>query len=128
MHLSTSESIIRNRLLNWSELLIKLTRLSPKRCVHGLWYPPKKIWQEDEKSINQTKLNNFIDKISDSGYKVEAVEYGICYVDYKHCTTIFPNGKVDICNLDNPDGRAILGDDGDVVWYNEDLCFSTKCG
>ena len=101
----------------------QINEIIPQKMRSRIVVSPKKNWQEDEKSINQTKLNNFIDKISDSGYKVEAVEYGICYVDYKHCTTIFPNGKVDICNLDNPDGRAILGDDGDVVWYNEDLCF-----
>lgn len=112
-----------HKTLNPLKILHQINEIIPADIRGKIEISPKKIWQEDDKAIDQTKLEDITDGISKSGYVVEATEYGICYVDYRHCTTIFPNGKIDICNLDNQDGRALLSKDDDIIWQEEDMCF-----
>lgn len=105
------------------EMINQINEIIPKEFRRQIEVSPKKIWQEDDNSINQQDLADFSDYIDKSGYNIESTEFGICYVDYKHSTTIFPNGKIDICNLDNQDGRATLSEEGNIIWKEEDLCF-----
>lgn len=113
----------KNSTLDLLEIIDQVNEIIPKEMRNQITVSPKKIWQEAAASIDQNKLDVFSDKISDAGYRIEAVEHGICYVDYKHSTTIYPSGKVDICSLDNVEGRAALSEDGDIIWNEEDLCF-----
>lgn len=104
------------------EILKQLNEIIPIDLRHRIEISPKKIWQEDEYSIDPDLLSELMDGVIKSGYRIEAVQYGVCYVDYENSTTIFPNGKVDICNLDNQEGRAELDEAGNVVWPHEDSC------
>lgn len=110
------------RTLAPGEILRQLNEIIPVELRCRIEISPKKIWQEDEYSIDPDLLSELMDGIVKSGYQVAAVQYGVCYVDYENSTTIFPNGKADICNLDNQEGRAVLDESGDVVWFHEDSC------
>lgn len=112
-----------NKTLTPNEIIKEVNEFIPQELRHQIEIAPKKIWQEDERTIKEDKVFEMTDLIRESGYSLMATEYGICYVDYKHNTTIFPNGKIDICNLDNQEGRAELNENGDVVWPEVDLCF-----
>ncbi|MCD8291447.1 MAG: hypothetical protein LUC91_08100, partial [Prevotella sp.] len=112
-----------NKTLEPSQILDQVNEIIPSDLRERIEVSPKKIWQEDERSINKGKVNEINSLIQYSGYCMDISDMGICYVDYKHNTTIYPDGSVDICNLETLDGRAKLTAEGDIKWSFEDKCF-----
>lgn len=77
-----------------------------------------KIWQEDEKGIDESKLDRLIENAYKFGYSVNiGPGFHSCYVDHKHFNCIFSNGEVDKCdNKDFEDCKGTINDDGHIVW------------
>ena len=96
----------------------------PKDLRRKIHFMPRKVWQEDENNIPNSKLQNLIKKAKLSGYIVEiaADVQQVCYVDNKHFNTIFHNGTVDKCANMNIDlARGILGDNGEIIWKSKQI-------
>ncbi|MCD8291101.1 MAG: hypothetical protein LUC91_06325, partial [Prevotella sp.] len=106
-----------------SQIVEQVNEIIPDELRGRIDVSPKKIWQEDERSINQNKVNEINSLVQQSGYCMSTGEVGICYVDFRHNLMILPDGSADICNLETLDGRAKLTEEGDIEWSCENMCF-----
>lgn len=81
----------------------------------------KKVWQVDILSIDQDKMDELYELAKTNKYINDTSNnFAICYVEYRHYNTIFPNGRVDKC--DNVDPRTARGEimkDGQIKWKQE---------
>ncbi|MCD8301829.1 MAG: radical SAM protein [Prevotellaceae bacterium] len=104
------------------QIVEQVNEIIPSELRDRIDLTPKKIWQEKERSINKEKVNEINFRARQSGYCSSSSEFGICYVDHRHFSTIYPDGSVDICNMETQDGRAKLTAEGDIEWPFVDMC------
>ena len=90
---------------------------------------PRRVWQIDEKDIDQKEINNIKQSFRNSGYNLLEIDltnsFKSCYADDIHYNTIFQNGSVDKCgNIDLDNAHGFLDEDGNIQWKNEILSLS----
>ena len=96
-----------------SDLCNRLDMNSRKK-VNFLIY---KVWQEDEKSIDKGKLRSLLEKSKQENLHPRLARSGMCYVDQKYFTCIFPDGSVGKCDNENPiHSNGVLTQDGIINW------------
>lgn len=87
-----------------------------------LEFLPRPVWQNDSATINQATLNDLVQKMKDSGFKVNQtidLQCPICYTESDYFLTIFYDGSVDKCgNLAPPKAKGRLLDNGEIEWNN----------
>ena len=76
-----------------------------------------KVWQENADDINNNDVAHLFEKSKELGLHPMLPRTSICYADQKHFDCIFPDGKVEKCDNEDPDAtRGILLEDGSVNW------------
>jgi uncharacterized protein len=113
-----------------------INNIIPIKLRDRISFNLQKVWQIDESKIETNKFYNLKYLISESGYKLSALDlsnYYCCYVERKHYNSIFPNNnivKCSNCDIDNAEG--FLNNDGDIIWHNrknyelKDECFDCQ--
>ncbi len=105
------------------QIVEQVNEIIPEELRERIDVTPRKIWQEDDRNINQCKVNEIDTLVHKSGYCHNSSELGVCYVDYRHNAAVYPDGSADICNRETMDGRAKLTEGGDIEWSCENICF-----
>lgn len=91
-------------------------RLSPA-SLPNIQFNLHKVWQEDEAAIDPARVNRLFGMATEMGLKVGFPGFGTCYVDFDNFECIFPNGRVGLCDNNDPkDNPGILMPDGSVSW------------
>lgn len=114
-----------------------LKNLQPEKFVEDLnrSIPPelrgrihlslKKVWQEDEMKFNSESIESLRMLLYNSEYAVnENSSFSTCYVDQHHFNCVFPNGRVDKCDNDDPEScRGYINSKGEICWKEEVMYF-----
>ncbi len=91
-------------------------RLSPA-SLPNIRFNLYKVWQEDKDAIDPAKVDRLFGMASEMGLEVGFPGFGTCYVDFDNFECIFPNGRVGLCDNNDPeDNPGILMPDGAVSW------------
>lgn len=102
------------------DIIDDLNVLFPADYRSKIEFFPRKVWQEEESKIDNSKLERLYDKATNSGYCVNQIHdivNNMCYAERKHFNTIFQNGEVDKCsNLNDGGRRGILDELGNIIW------------
>lgn len=115
-----------------------MKNLKPKSFIHSLnnYLPSNvrnriklsimKIWQEDERNIDGSTIDDLVEIASQNGYVANVGSgFCVCYVDSHHFNCIFPNGMVDKCNNnDFIECRGIIAESGVIEWKQEPTFFN----
>ena len=80
-----------------------------------------KVWQEDEKGIDNQKLDTLVTSASEDQFNVSVGQgFYPCYVDNLHFYSVFPNGRIGKCdNLDPDSAQGYITDSGEIVWEED---------
>lgn len=80
-----------------------------------------KVWQEDEKGIDNQKLDTLVTSASEDLFNVSVGQgFHPCYVDKLHFNSVFPNGRIGKCdNLDPDTAQGYITDSGEIVWEED---------
>jgi uncharacterized protein len=107
--------------INIQLLLEQLNEIFPVALRKKIEFLPRKVWQIDEKKIDETKISELFKQIHDNGYTLVDADINgdflPCYVDKIHMNTIFPNGCVDKCsNINLNECKGYLDNKGKIIW------------
>ena len=113
--------------LNPKRFISDLNKFIPQRIRSRIELSLMKVWQEDEEKLNNELISQLAYMAKHYGYQVDVgPEFGICYVEKQHFNCIFPNGRVDKCDNDDPElCRGDISDDGEIKW-KENISFLDK--
>lgn len=76
-----------------------------------------KVWQENAEDINNKDVAYLFEEGKKLGIHPALPRTSICYADQKHFDCIFPDGRVEKCDNEDPDAaRGVLLDDGNIDW------------
>lgn len=100
------------------EFISNLNQFIPKEVRKHIRLSIMKIWQEDERNVDESKLDCLIENAYKSDYPVSVGPgFQSCYVDNKHFNCFFSNGEIDKCdNEDFEECKGEINSDGRVVW------------
>ena len=100
------------------EFIENLNQFIPKGVRKHIQLSIMKIWQEDERDVDESQIDCLVDNAWKEGYSVSVGPgFQVCYVDNGHFNCIFSNGEVDKCdNEDFENCRGRINIDGIIVW------------
>lgn len=108
-----------------NRIIYQINEIIPENLRHKVTVDLQRVWQEGESSFASEKLYSISEAAQKSRYSTSTFHHGICYVDYRHHNSIFPDGSVDICDHEGLDniGRGFLTEKGDIGWSVDLPCF-----
>lgn len=76
----------------------------------------RRIWQIDERDIDPGELENLETGVKDSGYIIGNNGLGMCYVNYRHFNSVFPDGTIGRCdNMELSETKGHFDEEGEIV-------------
>lgn len=107
--------------LSPNAFLDDLCSLLPENIRKHIHLSLIKVWQEDEKNIDNDKLEKLVSSAINKQFYVSVGQNFLpCYVENHNYNTIFPNGKVGKCdNLDPEQAQGRILNSGEILWEKE---------
>ncbi len=102
------------------EIINQLNERLSKEAKNNLTFSIQRVWQEQEKNIDNNKVKKLFDLACESNLQPHTHLYGMCYADKPDFNCIFPNGKIGKCDNDGMhEVPAHIDPSGKIVWPNE---------
>ncbi len=106
------------------KIIEQVNEVIPESVRDRIKIDVQQVWQEVGNGGIESAADKMYSFSHESKFKTMHVHHGVCYVDYKHFNSFYPNGTVDICDHEGQEtiGRATLNENGDIVWNEHLAC------
>lgn len=112
-----------NTLRGFNEILQRIKELDNKKTIVIL----KRVWQVNDKKINDEEVNSTIEKLNDAGFRVDYYTQGkLCFAERRNEAVINYDGNVFKCTtISDFNDKSAYGklniDTGQIIWNESKL-------
>lgn len=96
----------------------------PEEIRKNITFLIYKVWQETGECVNMQEVQRLATMAAEAGFQPSFEVVGMCYADQEYFDCVFPNGRIGKCDNADPNSThvcGVIGDDGDIIWEQENL-------